>query len=141
MTRPKWFMPVAIIALLWNLIGCAAYLMDVTLTPEAVAAMSPDQQALYAARPMWAVASYAIAVWGGALGCVGLVMRKRWAKGPLLASLLGLIGQDIALFGMSPVAISASVYALQGMVLVIAVLLLLLVTRAARQGWLSGGPH
>jgi hypothetical protein len=35
---------------------------------------------------------------------------------------------------MSPVAIAASVYALQGMVLVIAVLLLLLANRAAR--WL-----
>jgi len=137
MTRPTWYMPVAIIALLWNLIGCAAYLMDVTLTPEAVAAMSPDQQALYAARPAWAVAVYAIAVWGGALGCVGLIMKKRWAKGALLASLLGLIAQDIALFGMSPVAIETSVYALQGMVLVIAVLLLLLANRAARAGWLE----
>lgn len=137
MARPKWFMPVAIVALLWNLIGCGAYLMDVTLTPDAVAAMTPDQQALYAARPKWGVAVYAIAVWGGALGCVGLVMKKRWAKGPLLASLLGLIGQDIALFGMSPVAIEASVYALQGMVLVIAVLLLLLANRATRAGWLS----
>lgn len=137
MTRPKWFMPVAIIALLWNLIGCAAYLSDVMLTPEAIAAMSPDQQALYAARPVWAVAFYAIAVWGGALGCVGLVMKKRWAKGPLLASLLGLIGQDIALFGMSPVAVPTSAYALQGMVLLIAVLLLLLANTAARQEWLS----
>ena len=137
MTRPKWFMPVAIIALLWNLIGCAAYLMDVTLTPEAVAAMSPDQQALYAARPAWAVAAYAIAVWGGALGCVGLIMKKRWAKGALLASLMGLIGQDIGLFGLSPVAIEASVYVLQGMVLAIAVLLLLLANRAAREGWLE----
>ncbi|MCC6242738.1 MAG: hypothetical protein IT353_07840 [Gemmatimonadaceae bacterium] len=107
------------------------------LTPEAIAAMSPDQQALYAARPVWAVALYAIAVWGGALGCVGLVMKKRWAKGPLLASLLGLIGQDIALFGMSPVAVPTSAYALQGMVLVIAVLLLLLANTAARQEWLS----
>ena len=137
MSRPKWYMPVAIVALLWNLMGCAAYLMDVTLTPEAVAAMSPDQQALYAARPAWAVAVYAIAVWGGALGCVGLIMKKRWAKGALLASLLGLIAQDIALFGMSPVAIETSVYALQGMVLMIAVLLLLLANKAARQGWLE----
>jgi hypothetical protein len=128
---------VAIIAQLWNLIGCVAYLMDVTLTPEAVAAMAPDQQALYAARPAWAVAVYAIAVWGGALGCAGLIMKKRWAKGALLASLLGLIAQDVALFGMSPVAIEAPVYALQGMVLVIAVLLLLLANRAVRQGWLE----
>jgi hypothetical protein len=38
---------------------------------------------------------------------------------------------------MSPVAIEAPVYALQGMVLVIAVLLLLLANRAVRQGWLE----
>ena len=141
MTRPTWYLPVVIVALLWNLIGCAAYLMDVTLTPEAVAAMSPDQQALYAARPAWAVAAYAIAVWGGALGCVGLIMNTRWAKGALLASLLGLIAQDIALFGLSPVAIETSVYALQGMVLVIAVLLLLLANRAAQWRPVGAATH
>ncbi len=141
MTRPTWYLPVVIIALLWNLIGCAAYLMDVTLTPEAVAAMSPDQQALYSARPAWAVAAYAIAVWGGALGCVGLIMNTRWAKGALLASLLGLIAQDIALFGLSPVAIETSVYALQGMVLVIAVLLLLLANRAAQWRPVGAATH
>ena len=135
MPRPKWFMPVAVVALLWNLMGCAAYLMDVMLTPEAVAAMPADQQALYAARPAWAVAAYAFAVWGGALGCVGLLVRKRWAKGAFLASLLGLIVQDAALFGMSPVPLSATIYALQGMVLVIAVLLLMLANRASRDGW------
>jgi len=137
MPRPKWFIPVAVVALLWNLMGCAAYLMDVMLTPEAVAAMPADQQALYAARPAWAVAAYAIAVWGGALGCVGLIMRKRWAKGAFLASLLGLIAQDAALFGMSPVPLSTTIYALQGMVLVIAVLLLVLANRASRDGWLQ----
>ncbi len=137
MPRPKWFMPVAVVALLWNLMGCAAYLMDVMLTPEAVAAMPPDQQALYAARPVWAVAAYAFAVWGGALGCVGLLVRKRWAAPAFLASLLGLIGQDAALFGMSPVPLSATIYALQGMVLVIAVLLLMLANRASRDGWLQ----
>jgi hypothetical protein len=137
MTRPKWFMPVAVVALLWNLMGCAAYLMDVTLSPDAVAKLPADEQALYAARPTWAVALFAIAVWGGALGSLGLVLRKRWARGALLASLIGLIGQDVALFGMSPVPIGTSAYVLQGLVLVIAVLLLLLANRAARDGWLS----
>ncbi|WP_353268189.1 hypothetical protein [Gemmatimonas sp.] len=137
MPRPKWFMPVAVVALLWNLMGCAAYLMDVMLTPEAVAAMPADQQALYAARPVWAVAAYAIAVWGGALGCVGLLVRKRWATAAFGVSLLGLIVQDAALFGMSPVPLSATIYALQGMVLVIAVLLLMLANRASRDGWLQ----
>lgn len=46
---PKWYMPAAVTALIWNLMGCAAYLIDVTLSPEDVAAMNEAQQALYAA--------------------------------------------------------------------------------------------
>lgn len=69
--------PVAIVALLWNLLGCAALLTDVTLTPEDVVKMSPAQQALYESRPAWAVAATAVAVLGGALGRLGLLLCKR----------------------------------------------------------------
>ena len=34
---PKWFKPVVIVALLWNLLGCMAYLSDVMLTPADIA--------------------------------------------------------------------------------------------------------
>jgi hypothetical protein len=136
---PKWFRPVAIAALLWNLLGCFAYLSDVTLTAEDVAKMSAAQQALYAARPAWAVAAMAIAVWGGALGCLGLLLRKRWATLVLLASLAGVVVQDVALFGLTGFASQAgpAVLGLQGMVLVIAVALVVLGRTADRRGWLS----
>ena len=88
-TAPKWFKPVAIVALLWNALGCAAYLSDVMLTPEDLAAMSTADQAIYAARPAWAVAASAFAVWGGALGSIGLILRKRWATPVLIVSLAG----------------------------------------------------
>jgi len=39
-TTPKWFVPVAVVALLWNLIGCWAYLQDVMVTPEQLAKMT-----------------------------------------------------------------------------------------------------
>jgi hypothetical protein len=98
---PKWFLPVAIIALLWNLLGCFAYLSDVMLKPEDIAKMSAAQQAMYHARPAWSISATAIAVWGGAAGSLGLILRKRWANLLLIASLLGLVGQDVYLFGMS----------------------------------------
>jgi len=136
---PKWYMPVAIVALLWNLIGCAAYLADVTLTPEDVAKMSAAQQALYNARPAWAVAATAIAVWGGAAGCVGLILRRRWATPLLIASLAGVIVQDIGLFGMTDVVAQEGpkVLVLQGLVLVIAIGLMLLARKATARGWLA----
>lgn len=136
---PKWYMPVTVLALLWNLIGCAAYLSDVMMTPEAVAQLPADQQALYAARPAWAVAAYAIAVWGGALGSLGLVLKKRWASLPLMASVAGLVVQDLALFVLSPAASSVSpvAYVLQGLVFLIALALVRLAGTASARGWLS----
>ena len=136
---PKWYLPVAILALLWNLLGCAAYLGDVMLTPDDIARMSPAQQALYAARPAWAVSATAIAVWGGAAGCLGLVLRKRWALPLLVLSLAGVIVQDVALFVVSSAAAQAGTvaYVLQGLVLAIAIGLVLLARKAIARGWIA----
>ena len=138
-TTPKWYMPTAVTALLWNLMGCAAYLADVTLSAEDIAAMSEAQQALYAARPMWAVAATAIAVWGGAAGCVGLILRKRWATAVLAASLAGIVVQDIGLFILTDAASLAgpSVFVLQGLVFVVGIALLLLSRKAVGEGWIE----
>ena len=134
---PKWFRPVGIVALLWNLIGCAAYLADVMMTPEALAQLTAAQQEMYAARPMWAVAATAIAVWFGAAGCVGLLLRKRWATLLFVISLAALVVQNVWLFLLSgapqadPVAM-----VLQGLVLLIAVGLVMLGRRAGAEGWI-----
>ena len=134
---PKWYTPVAVAALLWNLLGCAAFLMDVMLKPEDIAKLTAAQQAMYAARPAWSVAATAIAVWFGAAGSVGLIMRKRWATPLLLASVAGVIVQDVWLFGMSGAAAQAGpvAFVLQGLVLVIAIALVLLARKATARGW------
>ncbi len=136
---PKWYMPVAVVALLWNLMGCVAYLMDVRLTPDDIAKMSDAQQAMYAARPAWSIAATAIAVWAGAAGCVGLIMRKRWATPLLVASLVGVICQDVWLFALSGSASQAGAvgFVLQGLVLVVAVALVVLARKAATRGWIA----
>lgn len=135
---PRWYYPVTIAALLWNLLGCAAYLSDVMLTPDDLAKMSAAQQTLYASRPGWGVAATAIAVWGGALGCVGLLMRKRWALWLLVASLIALVVQDFGLFVLSDVVSinGPIVLVLQGLVLVVAVALVWLARRSIHRGWI-----
>lgn len=134
---PKWFLPTAIAALLWNLLGCAAYLGDVMLKPEDIAKLSAAQQAMHAARPMWSVAATAIAVWFGAAGCVGLIMRKRWATPLFIASLAGLVVQNVSLFAMAGALADTTAMALQGLVFVIAVALLLLARKATAQRWIA----
>lgn len=136
---PKWFTAVAIVALLWNVLGCIAFVLDMRLTPEDVAKLSEAQQALYAARPAWSVAATAVAVFGGALGCIGLLIRRRWAFALLLLSLLGIIVQDVELFVLSNGAVLAGVGAivLQAVVLLVGVLLVLLGRKAIDRAWLS----
>ncbi len=137
---PRWYLPVTILALLWNLLGCAAYLGDVMLTPEDVAKMSAAQQSLYASRSAWAVAATAIAVWCGAAGSLALTMRKRWARPLLIASLTGVIAQDFGLFVLTDAGSQAgpAAFALQGLVLIIAIGLVALARTASSRGWLSG---
>ena len=136
---PKWFLPFVIIALLWNLMGCAAYLSDAMVSAADVAKMSDAEKAMVAARPVWAVGATAVAVWLGALGCLALILRKSWAVPLLWLSLLGVIAQDIWLFVLAPDTglVNGTVYGLQGLVLVIAVALVWLASKAKASGWLN----
>jgi len=135
--RPKWYLPVSILALFWNLMGCAAYLTAAMLSTGDLAAMDATQQALYNSRPAWAVAATAVAVWGGAAGCIGLILRKRWSARLLEISLAGVIVQDIGLFILSGVNPGSFVMAMQGVVLLIAIGLVVLSRKAITNHWLS----
>lgn len=134
---PKWYKPAAVVAVLWNLMGVSAYLIDVTTSPQAVATMTDAQRAMYESRPAWFVAAYACAVWFGVGGSIGLLLRKRWAKLLLVVSLLGVIAQDVALFSRPEVLADMTVVVLQAMVLVIAVLLLVMARKAESEEWIA----
>jgi hypothetical protein len=136
-TPSKWYTPVTIIALIWNLIGCLAFLSDVLMTPETIAQLTAAQQELYASRTLWSTAATAVAVWGGAAGSLGLILRKSWAMPFLIASLIGLIVQDFGLFVLTNAAKLAGpvAFVLQGLVLLVAVGLVILARKAAARGW------
>ena len=95
------------------------------------------QQALYNARPVWAVAAYAFAVWGGLLGSIALLLKKRWATPVFAVSLAGVIVQDTALFLFTNATtkVGAPVYLLQALVIIVCVLLVWLSRKAAAAGW------
>lgn len=80
---PLWFFVVAVIALLWNAAGLMAVVADLRLSAADIAALSPDQQAMYAARPGWSVVGSVLAVGAGTLGCLLLLLRKRQADADL----------------------------------------------------------
>lgn len=135
---PRWFFVVAVIALLWNLLGCLAFAMDLSLSAADVARMPESQQTLYNARASWAVAATALGVLGGALGCIALLLRREWALPLFVVSLVGIVVQDFGLFVVVDGAKLAGMTAvvLQGLVLLIAIGLIVLAHRSIARGWL-----
>ena len=136
---PLWFFVVVAIALLWNVLGLFAVVGDLRLSPADIAALPAEQQALHQARPGWSVVASLVAVLGGTLGCVGLLLRKRWSIVFLVASLVGLVLQDAGMFlvagaakVMGPVPV-----VVQFVVLLIAIGLLLLGRRASARSWIA----
>ncbi len=86
---------VGIVTLLWNLMGAYDYLMTKTQNEAYMAKFTPEQLELFYGLPMIVVSTWAIAVWGGVLGSILLLLRKGIAVWVLLASFLCMIVTSI----------------------------------------------
>lgn len=92
--KPKvTFWIIAIIAFIWNSMGVMAYLGQAFMTDEAKTILPEAERELYENRPAWATAAFAIAVFGGFLGSLALLLRKKVAKLLFLVSLIGIFIQ------------------------------------------------
>lgn len=101
---PWWYWAAAIIALLWTLLGVIAWTMDLMMDPAALAELPANQQALYVARPAWVFVLYAVAVFSGFIGAIGLLLRQRWVTTLFLLSLAAVVVQfGYILFGMDAI--------------------------------------
>ena len=87
------FWIIGIIALIWNLMGVFAYLQQAYMPVEDVTALPLDEQALYDNIPAWVTAAFALAVFGGALGCILLLLRKKLATFVFIISFIGILAQ------------------------------------------------
>jgi fructose-specific phosphotransferase system IIC component len=129
-TTPHFtFWIIAAAGLVWNLMGCLNYISQTN--PETVAQMPEVYQAIIQGRPSWATAGFAIGVFGGAVGCILLWLRKQVAVPVLILSLAGVILTAIftvMVFGFLP-SMALSV--------LVAGALLWYATIARRVGWLA----
>jgi len=101
------FWVIAVIALIWNIMGVMAYLAQAFMTDEAKALLPEAEQAMYSDIPAWVTAAFAFAVFGGFLGSLALLLRKKWATSLFLVSLLGIFVQQIYTFFVSDIMTDA----------------------------------
>lgn len=136
---PMWFWVVVVLCLIWNLLGVMTYVAQVNLTPEAIQAMSEAERHLHETVPAWATGAFAVAVFGGALGCLTLLLRQRWAVVILSLSLVGVLVQMSHSFFVSK---SWEVYGpgpglvMPMVIILVAIFLIWLARFSGRKGWL-----
>ena len=88
--RVHWsFWVIGIVALVWNLMGSANIVLQ-RVAPD-LEAMPEWWRAVVASRPAWATGAMLVAVFGGLIGCVLLLLRKSAALYLFVAALLGTV--------------------------------------------------
>jgi len=90
---PRWFWIVTVLALLWFLMDTSAFFMRVFMSDDTLASMPEDHQHLYRDMPTWVNIAFACEVFGGLVGCIALLMLRRWAWLLFGVSLLGTLAQ------------------------------------------------
>lgn len=80
-----------VLALLWNAMGVFDYLMTQTHNENYMSNFTPGQLEFFYGFPTWVVALWAIAVWGGLLGVILLLMRRTLAVPVFLVSFVAMM--------------------------------------------------
>ncbi len=129
---PVWFWIVSVLALIWNGMGVMQYLQQAYNTESFQAMCTPEELEIYANLPSWYTATFAIAVFGGFIGSLFLLLRKKIAYTLLLISLIAIIIQmGYLTFSLKMANIMTA------MIVVVALLLLWLAKKGIAKGWLS----
>ncbi len=100
--RTPWHLwVVGILVLLWDLVGAFDYLMTQTENESYMSQFTPEQLEYFYGFPTWVVAFWALAVWGGLLGTILLLLRKRLAAPVLLVSFVSMVVTSVYNFVLS----------------------------------------
>ena len=132
------FWAIGAVALIWNVMGVINFFGQ--MNAGMLAAMPESERAIIEGRPAWATGAFAIAVFGGALGCLLLLLRKSAAYYLFIVSLLGVIVQLIHTLGIASSTIDFSPFDILMIILmplVVAAFLIWYSKWAESKGWIS----
>ena len=132
------FWAIGAVALLWNVMGSINYVLQ--MIPDVLATYSESERAIVEGRPAWATGAFAIAVFGGTLGSLLLLLRKSAAYYLFIASLLGMIVTMIHTVSLAVSTIDFSPFEIAGVILmplVVAAFLIWYSKHAESKGWIS----
>ena len=134
---PRHLWVVGVLALLWNSIGAFDYVMTETRNASYMSAFTPEQLEYFYAFPAWAVAAWATGVWGGVLGSILLLFKRRWAAPVFAVSLAAMLIAFFHNYVLSDgyrIMGGVGALAFTAVIVVIGIALLIYSTRMSRRG-------
>jgi hypothetical protein len=126
------FWLISIVALIFNAMGVINYFVQ--MNADSLASFPEVYRPIIEGRPAWATSAFAIAVFGGSLACLLLLLRKSAAFYVFILSLLGVIVSMIHIFGVAGLS-SIEVWIGVLMQLVVTAFLIWYSKLAERKGW------
>ncbi|MDH3351172.1 MAG: hypothetical protein OEM51_06465 [Gammaproteobacteria bacterium] len=132
--RVHWsFWLIGAVGLIFNLIGCMNYVSQ--MNAENVASMPDVYRAIVESRPAWGTGAFAIAVFGGSLGCILLLLRKSVAVYVFILALVAALVAQIPFVGMADFPVAAWIGWLSQ--LVVGAFLIWYSKQTASKGWID----
>lgn len=121
MKTPWHLWLVGALSLLWNAMGVWQWYQELKRTPGYIAEMTLAQVRFIETMPVWVSVAFGLAVWGGVLGALALLLRRRLAFNAYIAALIGflvnaayvyVIKDGATVFGMGAVGINVAIFAI-----------------------------
>ncbi len=129
------FWAIGTVGLIWNVLGAINFVVQ--MNADALDAYREVEQALIVGRPAWATVAFAVAVFGGALGCLLLLLKKSAAFYLFVASLLGVIVTITHTLGVDVDFGPGEIVGIILMPLVVAAFLIWYSKHTESRGWIS----
>ncbi|MCT8340314.1 hypothetical protein MG296_09635 [Flavobacteriaceae bacterium TK19130] len=141
LTKPNTgFWVIAVIALIWNIIGVFQFLSRTFLLTDEVKAALPEEQVLFLESiPTWLQVIFAIATISGLLGSILLLARRKTAIALFGISLVCILVQMFYSWLFTDIAQTmgtAEGYVLPLVIIIVAIFLYYYSKGAAQKGWL-----
>ena len=138
--NPLWFSILAVVFIIWNLIGVLQYLGQVTMDDATKNQMDQELLKLMIATPKVITALFAIAVWSAFSASILLLLKKASALLLFRLSLIAVLIQTaytiLATNGPELVGV-VSYYGLQTSIIVIGILQIYFSRKAILKSWIA----
>jgi hypothetical protein len=107
MKTPWHLWVIGALTLAWHGFGAFDYTMTQSGNEAYLAQFSPEQRSYFTSYPAWAVAGWALGVWGAVIGSALILLRSRFAVAAFWISLVGLIVTGLWSFWLAETSMAA----------------------------------